>query len=242
MNFSLVFSDFDGTLTLKHSFCREFFDIIELLEANGIPLVIVTGRSLSWGHFLLTHFPLKSLIVEGGGILLTKDEKGIISEEVFITEDKLAQLDKGLKNFHKAFPGINLSADSFGRKTDRAIELFDLDHKKTLMKEITDFFDSEEINYSSSNVHLNFWAGEISKQKASLYYLNKYHQDLKEDDCLFFGDSLNDEGMFQAFSRSIGVSNIKDYLPRLKYRPQIILEGNENRGPLGVLNFLNDQI
>ncbi len=51
----LVLSDFDGTLTEHTELTPKFFEILELLKASNIPLLIVTGRSLSWAHFLLTH-------------------------------------------------------------------------------------------------------------------------------------------------------------------------------------------
>lgn len=48
---SIVFSDFDGTLTLDHYIIHRFIDVIDLLEKNNIPLVITTGRPIEWGYF-----------------------------------------------------------------------------------------------------------------------------------------------------------------------------------------------
>ena len=50
---SIVFSDFDGTLTDHTEFSPAFFEILSLLKEQNTPLVIVTGRSLSWAHFLI---------------------------------------------------------------------------------------------------------------------------------------------------------------------------------------------
>ena len=44
--------------------------------------------------------------------------------------------------------------------------------------------------------------------------------------------------MFELFHNSVGVSNIQHCLDRLNHRPRIILEGDENIGPSGVLNFI----
>ena len=75
----IVFSDFDGTLTYGSRLLSAFFQILELLEKNNIPLVIITGRSLSWGQFLISHFPyLKHVITEGGGNIITRNERGLI--------------------------------------------------------------------------------------------------------------------------------------------------------------------
>ncbi len=235
----IVFSDFDGTLTYKEGLSPVFFDILNLLESKKIPLVIVTGRSLSWGHFLLTHFPfLTDIIVEGGGAIVSRNEK-FITEECLVSENDVQRLADFSHDFKVKFPKVPLSVDSFGRKTDRAIELHDL-QDGTLFHHIEDFLRDQKINFSTSNIHLNFWCGEISKYIAVVHFLKA--KQFSESDCLFFGDSLNDQTMFKSFKNSIGVSNISQVLDRLTYRPAIILEGAENIGPFGVLNYLKKNL
>jgi HAD superfamily hydrolase (TIGR01484 family) len=235
----IVFSDFDGTLTYKEGLGPIFFDVLNHLESKNIPLVIVTGRSLSWGHFLLTHFPyLVDVIVEGGGAIVTRRGK-FITEECLISNEDVEKLANFTHKFKKEFPNIQLSVDSFGRKTDRAIELHDL-QDGVLFHHIEDFLRSEGINFSTSNVHLNFWCGEVSKYKAVAHYLEQ--KKIAEDECLFFGDSLNDQAMFKSFKNSIGVSNISKVIDQLQFRPTTILQGDENIGPFGVLNYIKAHI
>lgn len=236
-NLEIVFSDFDGTLTYKEGLSPVFFDILNLLQAKSIPLVIVTGRSLSWGHFLLTHFPfLEDVIVEGGGAILSRRGK-FITEECLVSETDVAKLAHFSRELALAFPSTKLSVDSFGRKTDRAIELHDL-QDGVLFKHIEDYLRTHEINFSTSNVHLNFWCGEVSKYLAVEHFLKKHQVD--ESECVFFGDSLNDQAMFKSFHNSVGVSNIAMVLDKLEHRPTTILVGEENIGPFGVLNFLKN--
>ncbi len=230
----IVFSDFDGTLTHHEGLGPVFFDILNLLKAHNIPLVIVTGRSLSWGHFLLTHFPLQDVIVEGGGARVYKNGK-LIEEELYVSIDEVNRLSKFCDDLKSDSPNLKLSTDSFGRKTDRAIELWDL-QDGVFFHHIEEFLESKKINYSTSNVHLNFWCGEISKYKAVTQYLDQVNE--KADQCLFFGDSLNDQTMFKSFKNSIGVSNISNVMDRLEHKPTTILKGRENEGPYGVLNYL----
>ena len=233
--YKIIFSDFDGTLTYKEGMSPIFFEIISHLEQLKTPLVIVTGRSLSWGHFLLTHFPyLQDIIVEGGGAIVSRVGK-FITEERMVSDIDVQRLANFTLDFKKEFPNISLSVDSFGRKTDRAIELHDL-QDGVLFHHIEDFLKSHNINFSTSNVHLNFWCGEVSKYIAVDYFLKK--KNILENDCVFFGDSLNDQAMFQSFHHSVGVSNISLVLDQLKHRPTVILQGQENIGPFGVLNYL----
>jgi HAD superfamily hydrolase (TIGR01484 family) len=216
-----------------------FFEIIKCLEVKNIPLVIVTGRSLSWGHFLLTHFPfLQDVIVEGGGTIVSRKGK-FITEECLVSEDNVSRLASFVCDFKVKFPDIKLSVDSFGRKTDRAIELYDL-QDKVLFHQVENFLINHNINYSTSNVHLNFWCGDVSKYLAVDHFLKK--NKVFETECVFFGDSLNDQAMFKSFHNSVGVSNISSIIHLLEFKPTIILKGDENIGPFGVLNFLHNNL
>jgi hypothetical protein len=231
----IIFSDFDGTLTYKESLSPIFFEVLSYLESKKTPLVIVTGRSLSWGHFLLTHFPyLTDVIVEGGGAMVSRNGK-FITEECLISQADVDRLAKFCENFKTKFPNVPLSVDSFGRKTDRAIELHDL-QDGVLFHHIEDYLREQKINFSTSNVHLNFWCGEVSKYKAVQHYLKL--KQMNDSDGMFFGDSLNDQTMFKSFKNSVGVANIAVVMDRLEFKPTTILTGDDNVGPWGVLNHL----
>lgn len=234
----IVFSDFDGTLTHDNrELTSQFFDIMKLIGRHQSELVIVSGRSISWGHFFLTHFPqLKAAIMEGGGVILTKDERGEIIEDLTIDPFEVQRLFDFTDKLKDHFPHIPLSVDSFGRKTDRAIE-FHLMNEEDL-EDVFVFMKENDINFTKSNVHVNFWCGEISKYKGVEKFLKDFRPLDKPSDCLFFGDAPNDESMFQFFDNSVGVSNIKNCLSRLSYKPKTILEGEENASSNGVYNYL----
>lgn len=233
----IIFSDFDGTLTMEgRELTPHFFEILDHLKKANRELVIVSGRSLSWGHFFLTHFPLKACIMEGGGVILYVDKDGEIKEEPLVSKDEINELARFTSELAHHFPHIPLSKDSFGRLTDRAIEFKLMDEE--WITEVMQFMDKQKINYSKSNVHINFWKGNISKYLGVKAFLNNHRKHIFEKDCWFFGDAPNDESMFQLFHNSVGVSNIKHSLDRIKYHPRIILKGDENAGPRGVLSFL----
>jgi HAD superfamily hydrolase (TIGR01484 family) len=230
----IFFSDFDGTLTMEgRELTRDFFEILDYVKKHDHELIIVSGRSISWGHFFLTHFPLKACIMEGGGVILYLNEQGEIMEEPLVTSEQLKCLENFTERLKHHFPHVPLSADSFGRLTDRAIEFHLMN--EAWIQQVMKFMDQEKINYSKSNVHINFWCGEISKYLGVKYFLEKYRPGHQHKDCWFFGDAPNDESMFELFHNSVGVSNIKHCLDRLNHLPRIILEGEENRGPKGVL-------
>ncbi len=241
----LVFSDFDGTLTLDDELRPEFFDVLALLKSHNIPLVICTGRSKSWAHFLLTHFnDLKYVITEGGGVLTYVEERGgrrLLKDVLLIDDGEVIRLEQTVLGLHERFPHLELSVDSFGRQTDRAIELSYLEEHPEIDKQVREFFTQKKVNFSTSNVHMNFWCGEISKMNSIRHFLGQYGEKygiVQEDEAFFFGDSLNDESVFKELENCIGVSNIKKVQDRFKYLPKTILKGEENKGILGVLNHL----
>lgn len=238
MTLKIVFSDFDGTLTLENKqLTPTFFEILSHLKLYEQELVIVSGRSLSWGHFFLTHFnELNYAIMEGGGVILKRGKGGFIEEYPLVEVGELQHLEDTTEELQRVFPNIPLSVDSYGRKTDRAIE-FELMQDEDI-NQVIQFLNSKKINYSKSNVHINFWSGEISKYLGVKRFLEDFRPDVSMDHAVFFGDAPNDQSMFELFEHSVGVSNIKHCLSRLTHKPRIILEGDENAGPLGVLNYV----
>lgn len=240
-----VFSDFDGTLTLNDELTIDFFKILKLLKGHGVPLIICTGRSKSWGHFLLTHIhDLDYVISEGGGTLsyvTKKNGRRILSDRSYVPREDLDKLEDVTARLLKKFPEIILSVDSFGREADRAIELEDLHSNPTLKEEICKFFDAEGINYSTSNVHMNYWCGEVSKMRSIEIFL-KDNPLAKLEETVFFGDSLNDESVFKDHPHTVGVANIDKVKDRFKYLPKVILTGKDKEGPLGVLSYLEDSL
>ena len=236
-----VFSDFDGTLTLHDKINPLLFTLISYLENKNIPLIITTGRGLSWAYFLLTYItPLKIVIAEGGGVIAINNNEGRIIPHYMASATDREKLKKFCLRLQDEHPTISLALDSIGRVTDRAIDLDD--YLSYPQKEAFDqLLQQEQVASSISNVHLNFWCGHFSKYQASCYVLKEYLQ-LDNTDAIYFGDSCNDESMFQHFHQSVGVSNINAILHKLHYVPKTILKGEENREIKGVLNYLQQRL
>lgn len=234
----IVFSDFDGTLTNNGKLGAVFFDLLNLIQKNNSELIIVSGRSVSWGHFLVTHFPLKHAIMEGGGVIVSKNVDGEIKEEYLVDElilEELASFTDKLKN---EIPALIMSADSLGRRSDRAVEFSQM--KPESVEKLEDYLNKSGAHYSRSNVHINFWMGEISKARGIDYYLKNYAPHIGIDECIFYGDARNDESVFASMNNTVGVSNIISVLDELKHKPRIVLEGKENSGAHGVFNHLKE--
>jgi len=237
ISYKIVFSDFDGTLTEEHEqLTPVFFNIQKHLLDRGKKFVIASGRSLSWGHFLMTHTRVEAAIMEGGGVIIYRDKSGHLQQEILVTKDELETLEKTTAEILKKFTHLKLSVDSQGRKTDRAIELYDFqspDEKKLIEADLR----SAGLLFASSNVHLNFWAGQVTKFRAIKHYVEKYTK-VNLSECLFFGDAPNDQSVFEHLEHTVGVSNIDRFLSQIKFHPKTILQGEDKRGPKGVYHYL----
>lgn len=232
----VIFSDFDGTLTHNGHLGAVFFDLLNLIEKNKSELIIVSGRSLSWGHFFLTHFPLKYAIMEGGGVIVYKTMDGIIHEKNLISDEEIQKLEDITKELQLKHPECVISLDSFGRRTDRAIEFGQM--KREDVEAVELFLHQNNVHFSRSNVHINFWLGNVSKRNGVEKFMKEFMPHILKDESLFYGDAANDESMFEFFPNTVGVSNIISILDQLEYRPKIVLEGKENAGIHGVYNHL----
>jgi len=230
----LIFSDFDGTLTLGSELGPVFFEITSLAHQAKTPFIIVTGRSVQWSYFTLIHVScLQYSIAEGGGLWVEKKGPEELETHFLVTADERVKLAEFASALTKKF-GFALTADSSGRLTDRALDLSLFHKNPTLQNEVQSFMKEESINFSTSSVHLNFWVGNISKARAMTEIIKQRFPDVSNDELVYFGDSLNDETVFAHFPNTIGVSNISAVWDKLKSHPSLRLMGAENQGPLGV--------
>jgi len=233
-----IFSDFDGTLTNEAGLLTPaFHDLLTLIKKQKKTLVIVTGRSASWGHFFLSHFEIDYVVAESGGVIIYRKDN-IIKTKCLSNLDKIQKMEKILK---KKFPSLVWGEDNVGRLTDRSLEFESfkgVKGKKTLVK-LKDFFLKAGVYYTVSSIHLNFQMSKNqSKWSGTQFLVNKIWKiplSILDNDSMFFGDSLNDEIMFKMMKLTFGVSNIKNCLADLKYPPKTILK---LPGILGPLNYL----
>ena len=118
----IIFSDFDGTLTERGLISPALFDVFELSHRLGSEMIVVTGRPLSWSHFLMSHTPLKASISEGGGVISIREGKRF--KDVYLApKEDIEKLKSVTQLLFNEISDFYLSDDSTGRITDRAIDL-----------------------------------------------------------------------------------------------------------------------
>jgi len=95
-------------------------------------------------------------------------------------------------------------------------------------KQATGWLIEQGLQARQSSIHINAWLGDHSKSTAAMEWIDRNNIDIA--DCLFIGDSPNDESMFQQFTNSVGVANVERFLPQMKYLPAFITKSSGGYG------------
>ena len=99
---------------------------MERLKANGLKLVLVTGRPAGWADCWLRTLPVEAVIAENGGVCLAWDRQGRFrktyaqgpAERLRNRKRLLRELTSALKRV----PGARLSSDSPYTEVNIAID------------------------------------------------------------------------------------------------------------------------
>lgn len=235
----VVLTDIDGTLTNHGRLPPDSYSALWKLFEAGMKVIPVTGRPAGWCELIARLWPVHGVVGENGAFyFINREGQGM---KRFFTRDK-AQRKKDReklravrKEVFEKVKGAGLASDQFARLFDLAID-FSEDVKPLAEKEIdkiVEIFEKHGAQAKVSNIHVNGWFGEHDKVSTCKLYLKKeFGMDEMEmkNHCIFVGDSPNDEPMFEFFPNSFAVSNIKEFLPRLKYKPGFIADRPEGAG------------
>ena len=132
-------------------------------------------------------------------------------------------------------PGAAISADQLYRETDLAIDFGEdvptLPRSK--VNKIVGILEKAGATAKVSSIHVNAWFGTYNKLTMSKHFAaDCLEVDLNtcESDFVFSGDSPNDGPMFDFFSNSVGVANVRDFEDFLTVPPTYI---TKNKGGSG---------
>jgi HAD superfamily hydrolase (TIGR01484 family) len=130
------------------------------------------------------------------------------------------------KHVMKEIPGTVMAQDSPGRETDIAFDHSEF-HKLTTEKieHVVQLLQQEGMTATVSSIHINAWFGDHNKWHGAQWILKELTgRDLKLelDQWVYVGDSTNDQVMFEHFTHSVGVANIRRFENDLKYLPTFI--------------------
>ena len=131
-------------------------------------------------------------------------------------------------------PTAKLSQDTDGRETDIAFDHSEFAHlSDSEIAHAVQIMQSEGMNATVSSIHINGWFGTHSKLSGARWIVRELFSrdlDLELDQWAFVGDSTNDQLMFEAFSNSIGVANVRRFEAALAHLPHYICPSERGAG------------
>lgn len=228
----LIATDMDGTLTVEGKFPAALGQALGDLQAAGLAVVIVTGRSAGWVSGLAHYLPIQGAIAENGGLFYSQpDVPGSVLSNIPVLADHRAQLAQTFRQLQSHFPHLQTTADNAFRITDWTFDNPGFDPKD--LDKMARLCEEMGFDFTYSTVQCHIRPSGQNKQTGLLTVLEhhlpeQYHL----NQVLTIGDSPNDQDLFdaQVFPHSIGVANLRHYLDHIEHHPQAITMSAEGLG------------
>jgi HAD superfamily hydrolase (TIGR01484 family) len=241
-----VFTDIDDTLTTDGAITDDALTALGQLKEAGLHVIAITGRPVGWSEPFARSWPVDAIVAENGSVALVREMAHSPHGQVPIGVRRLYQQDAKIRrrNFERMqhvaqrvlreVPGSTLAQDSDGRETDIAIDHSEFTHlpPRDIARAVA-IMQSEGMSATVSSIHVNAWYGGHNKLEGARWIMRElYGRDLDaERDCwVYIGDSTNDQVMFAAFTNSIGVANIRRFLPDLTSLPRYVTQHERGMG------------
>jgi HAD superfamily hydrolase (TIGR01484 family) len=233
-----VLLDIDDTLTTEGKLTAEAYGALERLKRAGLRVVPVTGRPAGWCDHIARMWPVDAVVGENGAFYFWMDA-GRLERRYHDDQQeraaKRARLNEIRAAILAAVPGSAPAADQPYRETDLAI-----DYREDVAalpleaaERIAALMRARGLTAKLSSIHVNGWFGDYDKlAMVKRLFAERFQADLAREQAstLFVGDSPNDAPMFDFFSNSVGVANVRRYERLLAAEPKYVTRGEAGSG------------
>ncbi len=238
--------DIDDTFSSHGKITSQAFDALWKLKSAGFTLIPVTGRPSGWCDHIARFWPVDGVVGENGAFSFYMHQgKRMRTDTLPSQESKDARTKlKALRaDIESAFPGCSFASDQDYREYDLAVDFCEdvTPWQPGEVDRLVAFCESKGAIAKISSIHVNTWFGRYTKVEGIRHFLKSAPTDLKLpkfEELVFVGDSPNDEPMFQAFPFSVGVANVKPFLPRIKNPPKFVTTSEAGAGFAELSEFL----
>ena len=242
-----VFTDIDDTLTTEGAITPDALQALQNLKAAGLMVIPITGRPVGWSIPFASTWPVDAMVAENGAVALlhntaTNQVNKIYQQDEVTRNHNFEQMQRIAQRVLKEVPVTVMAQDSPGRETDIAFDHSEF-HKlsQDQIQQVLQLLKQEGMTATVSSIHINAWFGDHNKWHGAQWLLKELTgRDLKEelDQWVYVGDSTNDQVMFEHFTHSVGVANIRRFENELKQLPQYITNQERGAGFTEVVNSL----
>jgi len=240
-----LFTDIDDTLTTDGAITSQALDALACLKQAGLPVVAITGRPLGWSVPFAQSWPVDAIVAENGSVALVPGPAGLARlylQDAPTRARNFARMEQVAIRVMREVPGALLSRDSPGRETDIAIDHSEFSHlPQDAIAQVVRVMQSEGMSATVSSIHINGWYGDHNKLVGARWIVQQlWGRTLDRDIAhwVYVGDSTNDQLMFQAFDNSVGVANIRRFVPELTHLPRYVTQGERGAGFAEVVRAL----
>lgn len=243
----VVLTDMDETLTFRGQLAARTYNALERLQAHNIVVIPVTGAPAGWCDQMARMWPIDGVIGENGGLYFSRKpaRNGVEREfwhDLNTLPKVMAALDKIAADLGRRLPGTALADDQPFRLTSLAFDLpFEPSQRALLAQALRD----AGANITENNLWLLAWLGEYDKLAMARRVLAQHYgldADRDRHAIVYVGDSLNDAPMFGHFPHSVGVSTVKNALPRLPTPPAWVTDGPGGEGFIEIADAILDAV
>jgi hypothetical protein len=238
-NIAGVFTDIDDTLTTDGAITPDALQALHNLKAKGLMVIPITGRPVGWSIPFAFTWPVNAMVAENGAVALLHDAtqnqvRKIYQQDPATRTHNFQEMQRIAKRVLQEIPGTVMAQDSAGRETDIAFDHSEF-HTLTTEKiqQVIKLLQQEGMTATVSSIHINAWFGDHNKWHGAQWILKELtERDLNQelDQWVYVGDSTNDQVMFEHFTHSVGVANIKRFAKELKDLPKYMTEQERGSG------------
>jgi hypothetical protein len=234
-----VFTDIDDTLTTEGAITPDAFQALRDLNAADFLVIAITGRPVGWSIPFASTWPVDAIVAENGAVALlhnpaTKQVKKIYEQDQATRTHNFQEMQRIAQRVLQEIPGTVMAQDSPGRETDIAFDHSEFHHlSPEKIQQVIHLLKQEGMTATVSSIHINAWFGDHNKWHGAQWILKELSgRDLKQelDQWVYVGDSTNDQVMFEHFTHSVGVANIKRFENELKHLPKYITSKERGAG------------
>jgi HAD superfamily hydrolase (TIGR01484 family) len=234
-----VFTDIDDTLTTDGAITPDALQALHQLKAAGFMVIPITGRPVGWSMPFALKWPVDAMVAENGAVALlhnaqTNQVSKIYQQDQAIRNHNFEQMQRIARKVLEEIPSTVMSQDSAGRETDIAFDHSEFHHLSTQqIQQVVTLLQQEGMTATVSSIHINAWFGDHNKWHGAQWILKELTgRDLTQelDQWVYVGDSTNDLVMFEHFTHSVGVANIKRFENELQHLPKYIASKERGAG------------
>ncbi|MEN9669897.1 MAG: hypothetical protein RL018_174 [Pseudomonadota bacterium] len=260
-----VFTDIDDTLTTHGAITADALQALADLKAAGLHVIPITGRPVGWAEPLAASWPVDAVVVENGAVALKMVESGDFSkntpqigtqpayllpkvlsklyqQDVVTRCNNMARMVQIAQQVLAQVPGAALSRDHAGRETDLAFDYKEFENlSPKTVQAIVAGLKQAGMQTMVSSIHVHGCFGHFDKWTGAQWIVRElYQRELAAelDKWVFVGDSGNDQAMFQHFTHSVGVANIRHFESQLTHLPPYIAPSERGAGFAEVAKLL----